>query len=290
MEAGRALAEERGLNSIVARALLNMTGSFMGRDPRRGVRAGHSRPSLSRGASAFARSSRRRPGTRSSLRETSVSSIGPSPPETSCWVSTSRPATVTHSCAGSPQRDSCAVSRSTSSSAEHAEVLVDEARRPGGLELRRRDGVPAVPRRRLRRGVGALGEGGPDGDAERQQRPPTCARAATWDRDVPTTERLIAEFRRDWTQGRYAHARLAGAHRKLSLRSAVAATKRSSASRQRSRPCAKWGSKSMRSSADARHGADAWRNGSGRRPVAGRGSCDDRAIADAGPERPASRP
>ncbi len=34
MEAGRALAEAQGLNSIVARALLNMAGTHMSRDPR----------------------------------------------------------------------------------------------------------------------------------------------------------------------------------------------------------------------------------------------------------------
>ncbi len=34
MQAGRALAEERGLNSVVARALLNMAGTHLSRDPR----------------------------------------------------------------------------------------------------------------------------------------------------------------------------------------------------------------------------------------------------------------
>ena len=40
MEAGRALAEQRGLNSIVARALLNMAGSSIGDDPRRAFELG----------------------------------------------------------------------------------------------------------------------------------------------------------------------------------------------------------------------------------------------------------
>jgi class 3 adenylate cyclase/tetratricopeptide (TPR) repeat protein len=37
MEAGRELAEDQGLNAIVVRALLNMSGSQIGRDPRRGL-------------------------------------------------------------------------------------------------------------------------------------------------------------------------------------------------------------------------------------------------------------
>ena len=40
MEAGRALAEERGLNAIVARALLNMAGTQMSRNPREAFELG----------------------------------------------------------------------------------------------------------------------------------------------------------------------------------------------------------------------------------------------------------
>jgi hypothetical protein len=39
---------------------------------------------------------------------------------------------------------------------------------------------------------------------------PRAARAAIWDGDVPTAERLITEFAREWTQGPTAHARLTG--------------------------------------------------------------------------------
>ena len=48
MEAGRALAEQQGLSGIVARAMLNMAGGHMGRDPRRAL-------DISREAMALAR-------------------------------------------------------------------------------------------------------------------------------------------------------------------------------------------------------------------------------------------
>ncbi len=75
---------------------------------------------------------------------------------------------------------------------------------------------------------------------------PRAARAAIWAGDVPTAERLTAEFTRRIGSMVGAHAPDSRDSWQASPRRPAAATTRSPAMRRRSRPCASWGSSSMR--------------------------------------------
>ena len=131
--------------------------------------------------------------------------------------------------------------------AEHAKVLVDGVDLQEVSNYEGADGVPELPRLRLRRRCRALGEGRPG--RRRSMRAsdlPRAARAAIWGGDLPTAERLTAEFAQGLDPRSVRTRPTHRAHRGPRCHRPDVATKRSPASRRRSRPCASWGSKSTR--------------------------------------------
>jgi hypothetical protein len=209
MEAGRALAEERGLNSIVARALLNMTGTSMSRNPRGAFELGVEAIALAR-----------RIGFRSFLATAAGNSLEVAGDLGELdWAMSFGDELLGLDFAPS---DRSSLLRGISQVRllrnepvddlfnEHSEVLSDGhdmqevSNYEGALGLRSFlacDFAEAAMHWEKAVRTATLNA---SGDL------PHAARAAIWDGDVPTAERLIAEFAREWNQGRCAHARLTG--------------------------------------------------------------------------------
>jgi tetratricopeptide (TPR) repeat protein len=209
MEAGRALAEELGLNSIVARALLNMAGSHMSFNPRGAFELGIEGIALAR-----------RIGFRSSLATAAgnslevamelgeldwAMSIGDELLELDFRPSDRRSLlrgiSQVRLLRGAPVDDLFT---------EHGEVMDD---RVDLQEVSNYEGAVA-----FRRFIECDFAGAAQ-TWEQASRTvtlnaisdlPRAARAAIWAGDMPTAERLTAEFAREWTHGRCAHARLSG--------------------------------------------------------------------------------
>jgi class 3 adenylate cyclase/tetratricopeptide (TPR) repeat protein len=209
MEAGRALAAERGLNAIVARALLNMTGTQMSRNPREAFELGIEAIALAR-----------RIGFRSFLATAAGNSLEVAGDLGELdWAMTIGDELLALDFASN---DRSSLLRGINQVrllrgepvddlfAEHAEALA-----PGVdvQEVSNYEGAEGF------RSFLACDFAGAAAHWEMACRKatlnapsdlPRAARAAIWAGDVPTAERLTAEFARDWTHGQCAHARLAG--------------------------------------------------------------------------------
>ena len=213
MEAGRALAETQGLNSIVARALLNMAGTHMSRDPRRAFELGIEAIALAR-----------RIGFRSFLCTAAGNSLEVASDLGELdWAmaigdellaldfapndrnSLFRGISQARLLRGEPADDLFA---------EHAEVLVSKA---DLQEVSNYEGAVGF------RNFLACDFAGAAAFWERAARTvtlnaaadlPRAARAAIWAGDLPTAERLTAEIAKEWAHGQCAHARLMGLDRR----------------------------------------------------------------------------
>ena len=209
MEAGRALAEERGLNSIVARALLNMSGSNLSRDPRRAFELGVEAIALAR-----------RIGFRSFLATAAGNSL-----EVAVYLGEldwgmaigdevlalefapiDRQSLLRGICQvrlvrGEPVDDLFV---------EYADVLVEKvdlqvvSNYEGAVAFRNFLACDFTAAAALWEKAARTVTLNASGDL------PHAAQAAIWAGDLPTAERLTAEFAKDWAQGRCANARLAG--------------------------------------------------------------------------------
>lgn len=209
MEAGRALAAERGLNSIVARALLNMTGTQMSRNPREAFELGIEAIALAR-----------RIGFRSFLATAAGNSLEVAGDlgeldwamaigdellgldfASSDRSSLFRGISQVRLLRGEPVDDLFA---------EHAKVLV------AGVDLQEVSNYEGAEGFRtflvcdFATAAAHWEMAGRKATLNAPSDLPRAARAAIWGGDLPTAERLTAEFARDWTHGQCAHARLAG--------------------------------------------------------------------------------
>ena len=209
MEAGRALAEAQGLNSIVARALLNMAGTHMSRDPRLAFELGLEAIALAR-----------RIGFRSFLCTAAGNSLEVASDLGELdWAMAIGDELLALDFAPS---DRNSLFRGISQArllrgepvddlfAEHAEVLVTKA---DLQEVSNYEGAVGF------RDFLACDFAGAAAFWERAARTatlnaagdlPRAARAAIWAGDLPTAERLTAEIAKEWAHGQCAHARLTG--------------------------------------------------------------------------------
>ncbi len=284
MEAGRALAEERGLNSIVARALLNMAGSNLGHDPRHAFELGMQGIALAR-----------RIGFRSFLATAAGNSL-----EVSIdlgeldWAMAIGdellaldfgPADRHSLLRGIEQVRLLRGEPVDELYAEHAAAAVDAvdlqvvSNYEGAAAFRRFIECDFAEAAELWEKSARLVTLNAAGDL------PRVARAAIWAGDLPTAERLTAEYAKDWVHGRWAPARLAG----LTAGIAAMAGRRDEAVAGYATALAAL--RELRLEVDAvltilDMARTVRGHGSGGRSLAGRGARHDRAPPDAGSQRP----
>ena len=284
MEAGRALAEAQGLNSIVARALLNMAGTYMSHDPRRAFELGIEGIALAR-----------RIGFRSFLATAAGNSLEVAADlgELDWGMGTGdellaldfarshrrslmRGIVEVRLLRGEPVDDLLA---------EYAEVVEEDS---DLQEVSNYEGAEAFRRFLSSDFAGAAAfweKAARTVMLNASSDLPRAARAAIWAGDLPTAERLTAEFAKEWVHGRCAHARLMG------LRAGLAAT-----AGRRDDAITGYGAaiatlRELGLEVDAvqnmlDHGAHPRRDGSGGDPVARRSPCHDGPPPDARPQRP----
>jgi len=209
MEAGRALAEELGLTAIVARALLNMTGTQMSRNPREAFELGLEAIALAR-----------RTGFRSFLATAAGNSLEVAGDlgeldwamaigdellalefESSDRSSLYRGVNQVRLLRGEPVEELFA---------EHARVLVEEVDVQEVSNYEGAEGFRSFLACDFPAAAGHWEKACRKATLNAPSDLPRAARAAIWAGDMPTAERLTAEFARDWTHGQCAHARLAG--------------------------------------------------------------------------------